>query len=142
MCDVTEKTPDPLESDKFQVHQYREKMDSFSRSKKNMHLPIRDGIQEAKKKLGAVRYDIEDTVYYLDSFEYLMRGLMVQKMKEVRTSKSKEVADKGSQTVPQPAVRSTPDTRKRPRESTASPEVSAAKKPTEERPKVSNKEKE
>ena len=61
-----------------------------------MNLPIRDGIQEVKKELGALRYDIEDTVCYLDSFEYLMRGLMVRKMKEVRPSKQKEVADEGS----------------------------------------------
>ena len=71
-----------------------------------------------------------------------MRGLMVQKMKQLRPSKSKEVADEGRQTLPQPAAKSTPDTRKKPRESTASPEVSAAKKPTEKRPKASNKEKE
>ena len=77
-----------------------EKMKSFSRTKKNMHLPIRDGIQEAKKELGALRYDIEDTVCYLDSFEYLMRGLMVQKMKEVRSPKRKGVVDGGSQTLP------------------------------------------
>ena len=38
------------------------KMDSFSRTKKNMHLPIREGIQDARKELGALRYDIEDTV--------------------------------------------------------------------------------
>ena len=88
--DVTEKTPDPFESDKSQVQQYRdclhdknerqleilqkvetalENMDSFSRTKKNMHLPIREGIQEARKELGALRYDIEDTVCYLDSSE-------------------------------------------------------------------------
>ena len=119
-----------------------EKMENFSRTKKNMHLPIRDGIQEAKKELGALRYDVEDTVCYLDSFEYLMRGLMVRKMKEVRPSKQKEVADEGSQTLPQPAARSTPDTLKRPRELTASPEVSAAKKPAEKRTKASNKEEE
>ena len=119
-----------------------EKMESFPRTKKNMHLPIRDGIQETKKELGVLRYDIEDTVCYLDSFEYLMRGLMVQKMKEVRPSKSKEVADEVSVTLPQLAARSTLDTRKQPRESTASPEVSAAKKPAEKRPKASNKEEE
>ena len=56
-----------------------EKMENFSRTNKNMHLSIRDGIQEAKKELGALRYDIEDTVCYLDSFEYLMRGLLVKK---------------------------------------------------------------
>ena len=87
---MTEETPDPLETDKSQIRQCRdwlhvrnekqleilnkvksalEKMESFSRTKKNMHLPIRDGIQEAKKDLGALRYDIEDTVCYLDSFE-------------------------------------------------------------------------
>ena len=110
--DVTEKTPDPFESDKSHVKQYRdwlhernerqleilqkvesalEKMDSFSRSKKNMHLPIKDGIQEAMKELGALRYDMEDTVCYLDFFEYLMRGLMVQKMKEVRPPKREKL---------------------------------------------------
>ena len=60
-----------------------EKMQGFSKTKKNMHIPIRDGIQEAKKELGALRFDIEDIVCYLDSFEYLMRGLMVKKIKEV-----------------------------------------------------------
>ena len=161
--DVTEEMVDAFETDKSQVRQYRdwlhkqnekqleifkivesvlEKMESFSSTKNNMHLPIRDGIQEAKKELGALRYDIEDTVCYLDSFEYLMRGLMVQKMKEVRLPKRKGVVDEGSQTLPQPAARSTPDTRKRVREPTASPEVPEAKKPAEKRPKASNKEEE
>ena len=161
--DVTEKTPDPFESDKSQVRHYRdwlhernerqleilqkvetalEKMDSFSRTKKNMHLPIREGIQEARKELGSLRYNIEHTICYLDSFEYLMRGLMVNKIKEVRPPKGKEVADEGSQTLPQPAVMSTPGMRNRVREPTASPEVSAAKKPAEKRPKASNKEEE
>ena len=62
-------------------------------------------------------------------------------MKEVRTPKQKEVADEGSKTLPQPAARSTPDTHKRLRESTASPEVPAAKKPAEKRPRASKKEK-
>ena len=66
-----------------------EKMERFSRTKKNMHLPIWGVIQEAMKDLGALRYDKEDTVCYLDSFEYLMRGLMVQNMKEVRPPKRK-----------------------------------------------------
>ena len=87
-----------------------------------MHFPIRDGILEAQRELGAMRYDMEDTVCYLDSFEYLMRGLMVKKIKEVRPTKNKDVSDEGSQTLPQPAARSTLDTRKRPRESTASSE--------------------
>ena len=105
-------------------------------------VPIRDGIQEAKKELGALRYYIEDTVCYLDSFEYLMRGLMVQKMKEVRSPKGKGVVDEGSQTLPQPAARSTLDTRKRFIEPTMSPEASEAKKAAEKRPKVSNEQEE
>ena len=65
--DVTKKAPESFEGDKSQVRQCEdclhvrnerkqeilkkvklalEKMDSFSRTKKNMHLPIRDGIQE------------------------------------------------------------------------------------------------
>ena len=119
-----------------------EKMGSFSRTKKNMHPPIREDIREARKELEALRYDIEDTVCYLDSFEYLMKDLMVKKIKEVRPPKGMEVADEGSQTFPQPAARSTPDTRKRDREPTASPKVSAAKKPAEKRPEASNKEEE
>ena len=115
-------------------------MESFSRTKKNMHLHIRDCIQEAKKELGALQYDIEDTVWYLVSFEYLMRDLMVQKMKEVRPPKRKKVVDEGSQTLPHPAARSTPDIRKRIREPTVSPEESAVKKPVEKRPKASKKE--
>ena len=161
--DVTEETPGPIETDKSQVRQYRnwlhernekqleilkkvesalEKMENFSRIKKNMHFPIRDGIQEAKKELGALRYDIEDTVCYLDSFGYLMIGLMVQKMKEVRLPKRKGVVDEGSQTLPHPAARSTPDTRKWIRELTVSPEESTVTKPVEKRPKAFKKEEE
>ena len=89
-----------------------------------------------------MRYDIDDTVCYLDSFEYLMRGLLVKKIKEVKPPKNKGPVDEGSQTLPQPAARSTPDTRKRHREPTASPEVSVSKKPVEKRPKASRKEEE
>ena len=117
-------------------------MENFSRSKKNMHLPVRDGIQEMKKGLRALRYDIDDTVCYLDSFEYLMRGLMIQKIKEVRPPKQKRVVDEGSQTLPHPAANSTSDTRKRIREPTASTEESAVKKPLEKRPKASKQEEE
>ena len=77
-----------------------EKMENFSRNKKNMHLPIRDGIQEAKKELGVLRYDIEDTVCYLDSLEYLMRDLLVKKIKEVKPPNCKGAVDEGSQTLP------------------------------------------
>ena len=99
-----------------------------------MYLPIRDGIQEALKELKALRYDMEDTVCYLDSFEYFLRGTVVQKFKEARQLKYKEVVDEGSQTLLQSVARSTPDTRKRLREQTVSPEALAAKKPAEKWP--------
>ena len=51
-----------------------------------------------------------------------MRGLMVKKIKEVRPNKKKEVFDEGSRIFPQPTARYTADARKRPRESSASPE--------------------
>ena len=87
-----------------------------------------------------MRYDIEDTVCYLDSFEYLIRGLKVRKMKEVRPSRRKGVVDEGSQTLPHPAARSTPDKRKPIREPTVSPEKSAVSKQVEKRPKASKEE--
>ena len=104
-----------------------------------MHLCIRDGIQKAVKELKALRYYMEDTVCYLDSFEYFLRGRMVKETKEVILPKNKEVVDEGSQTLPQPATRSTLDMRKRLKEPTVSPEASATNKPAEKRPKVSNK---
>ena len=57
-----------------------------------------------------------------------------------KTTEKQGTCDEGSQTLPQPVARSMPDTRKRVREPTASPEVSMAKKPAEKRPKASNKE--
>ena len=65
---------------------------------------------------------------------------MVQKCKEARPVKNKKVVDEGSQTLPQPAARSTPDSRKHLREPTLSPEAPARKKPAEKRTKASNEE--
>ena len=107
-----------------------------------MHLPIRVGIQEALKELKALRNDMEDTGFYFDSFEYLLRGRMVERIKEVGSKKRKNGVDEGSRTSPQPAPRSTPDMRKRLRESTASPEETKTKKPAEKRAKDSKKEEE
>ena len=59
-----------------------------------------------------------------------------------KTTKNKGVVDEGSQTLTQPASRSTPDTRKRLREPTVSPEESTLKKLAWKRPKASNKEEE
>ena len=112
------KAPDFLWKENSQVKQYREwlyernrkeleslqkvevvleKMDSFSRTKKNMYLPIREGIQEALKELKALRDDMEDTDCYLDSFEYPLRGRMLERIKEVRSKKNNAGVDEGSQ---------------------------------------------
>ena len=48
----------------------------------------------------------------------------MKKTKEVKPPKNKGDVDEGSQTLTQPASRSTPDTRKRLREPTVSPEES------------------
>ena len=61
---------------------------------------------------------------------------MVSRIKEVGSPKNKEVADEGSQTLPQP-IMSTSDSRKRQREPTISQEVTATKKPEEKRKKPS-----
>ena len=52
------------------------------------------------QELGALRYDIEDTVCYLNSSEYLMRDLLVKKIKEVKPPKNKGAVDEGSQNPP------------------------------------------
>ena len=85
-----------------------EKMDSFSRTKKNMHLTIRDGIREALKELKVLRRDMEKNECYLDSLEYLLRGRMVSRIREVGSPKKNEVLDEDSQTLPQPTM-SIPD---------------------------------
>ena len=81
--DVTEKAPEPFESDKSQVKQYRDWL--HERSERQLEI--------------------------------------LQKMKELRPPKIKEVADDGSQNLPQLT-----DTRKRFREPTVCPEASAVKK--------------
>ena len=88
------------------------------------------------RELKALRDDMEDTDCCLDSFEYLLRGRMVESIKEVGSKKRENGVDERSQTPPQPAPRSTPDTRKWLRESTASPEETKTKKPAEKRLKA------
>ena len=61
---------------------------------------------------------------------------MVQKIKEVRSPKN-VVLDESTQTPPERASRYTPEPRKRLREPTVTPEVMAAEKPVEKRPKSS-----
>ena len=101
-----------------------------------MHLPIREGIQEALKELKALRDGMDDKDCYLDPFEYLLRGRMVEIIKKIGSKKRKNGVDEGSAPAPQPAHRSTPDMRKRLRESTANPKETKTKKPAEKRPKA------
>ena len=73
---------------------------------------------------------------YIQHFEYHLRDKLVQRIKEAR-SPTEVVLEEGTQTLPEPAPRSTPGPRKRLREPTVSPEVTAANKPAEKRPKTS-----
>ena len=99
------------------------RMDSFFRTKKNMFLLIRDGIQDALYELSELRRKMEY------SFEYLLRGRIVQIIKEISHSKMKDVVDEGTQTSPKPAPRFTPERRKRQQEPTVSPQENVTKKP-------------
>ena len=112
------------------------RMESFCRTKKNLFLPIREGITVALRETQIVKEIMKSNDYYIDHFEYHLRDKMVQKIKEVRSPK-KVVLDEGTQTLPEPAPRSALDPCKRLREPTVSPEVMATKKPVEKRPRNS-----
>ena len=108
------------------------KMENFCRTKKNMFLPIRDGITETLWELQLPKKSMKRNDCYIKHFEYHLRDKIVEKMKEVRSPK-KDVLDESTQTPPELASRFTPEPRKRLREPTVSPEVMAAKKPKEKR---------
>ena len=115
---------------------FLKRMENFCRTKKNMFLPIRDGITEALREMQLLKERMKRNDCYIEHFEYHLRNKMVQKIKEVRSPK-KVVLDECTQTFPEPAPRSTPEPRKRLREPTVTPEVMAAEKPVEKRPKTS-----
>ena len=73
-----------------------EKMERFSKTKKNMFLPIRDGIRDALRTLEKLKTALENRDNYLEHLEYHLRARMVSKFKEVVFPKSKEVVDEGS----------------------------------------------
>ena len=79
---------------------------------------------------------------YLDHFEHHLSDKMLQRIKEVKSAQTKDVADEGSQTAPQPAPRFPPDIRKQQRGPPVSPQESATKMPEERRPRTSRKEEE
>ena len=101
-----------------------------------MFLPIREGLSVALRKMQFLKERMKSNDCYIEHFEYHLRDKMIQKIKEVRSPK-KVVQDKTTQTLPEPASRSTPDPRKQLRELTVSPEVMAYKKPEEKRPRTS-----
>ena len=122
------------------ITQIMEEMEKFCQTKKNMFLPIREGIAAAKeiKKLSNSN---EKHGSFLISLEYFL-GLQVAKDKEKeevarRVKKLASLVHEVSQTDLEPEGRSTPDSRKRPREPTESPEDPGNKKPEEKRPKAS-----
>ena len=76
----------------------------------------------------------------VDHLENCLRDRIVLRMGELSTAKKKVIVDESSQTPTQQAPRLTSERRKRLREPTVNPEVTAAKKPEEERPRTSKKE--
>ena len=92
-----------------------------------MFLPIRDGITEALWEMQFLKERMKRNDCYIEHFEYYLRDKMVQKIKEVKSPK-KVVLDESTQTPPKPAPRSTPEPRKRLRESTVTLDVMAAEK--------------
>ena len=72
---------------------------------------------------------MKDNDCYIEHVECHLKDKILQKMKEVETPK-KLVLDESNQTPP-PALRSTPEPRKRLRKPRISPEVTAIKKPEE-----------
>ena len=109
------------------------RMEDFCRMKKIMF--IRESLTMALWEMQLLKESMKRNDCYIEHFECHRRDKMVQKIKEVRSKKV--VLDEGTQSLPKTAPRTTPDPRKRLREPTVSPEVRAAKKPVEKRPRTS-----
>ena len=111
------KVPDKLNNEKSQARQHRdwlhdlhnrdteklwkvittlEKIESFSETKKNTFLPIRDGIRVALQTLEILNAGMENRDGNLKHFEYHLRARIVSKIKEMGSPESKEVVDEGS----------------------------------------------
>ena len=108
------------------ITQIMEEMEKFCQTKKNMFLPIREGIAAAKKEIKKLSNSNEKHGRFLISLEYFL-GMQVAKDKEKeekarRAKKLASLVHEESQTDLEPEGRSTPDPRKRPREPTESPE--------------------
>ena len=90
-----------------------QEMESFCRTKKNMFLPIRNGIDDALHELEVLKRSLARPDNFLAYFQGHMRDMMASRIKKMRSPKAKVVVDKGSQTPLQPAPRITPEPRKR-----------------------------
>ena len=64
------------------------KMENFCLTKKNMFLPIRDGIIEALWELQLLKKSMKRNDCYIQHFEYHFKHKIVQKIKEVRSPKN------------------------------------------------------
>ena len=128
------------------ITQIMEEMEKFCQTKKNMFLPIREGMAAAKKEIKKLSNSNKKHGSFLISLEYFL-GLQVakDKEKEEEARSAKKLASfvhEESQTDIEPEGRSTLYPRKRPREPTESPEDPGNKKPEEKRPKSSKHAKE
>ena len=100
--------------------QILEDMGEFCHTKKNMFLPIREGIVVAKKEIQKLRASNEKHRSYLISLEYFL-GLQVAKDKEKeeaarRARKLASLVHEECQSDLQPGGSFTPEPRKRSRE--------------------------
>ena len=66
-------------------------MESFCKSKKNMFLPVRDGIEEAVFRLQDFRKDMKCQDGFVDLFENCLRNRIVSRIGEARSSKKKNL---------------------------------------------------
>ena len=101
---MTEKKPEQFESEESQVRQHRDwlhqlnerdwcslqevmdslnRMENFCRMKKNMFLPIRDGITEALREMQLLKERIKRNDRYIEHFEYHRRGRLDFAFREV-----------------------------------------------------------
>ena len=62
-------------------------MENFCKTKKNIFLPIREGLTVALRKMQFLKGRMKSNDCYIEHFEYHLRDKMVQEIKEVRSPK-------------------------------------------------------
>ena len=63
------------------------RMENFCKKKKNMFLPIREGLTVTLRKMQFLKESIKSNYCYIEHFEYHLSDKMVQKIMEVRSSR-------------------------------------------------------